>query len=228
MTTQTISLFNTKHSVELWTTPKTLEPQWKNRLKELRIGSGLHSQKVELSRVKYFYAFVSNSQLCLSHLCKQWHKKMNLDRKLSTCLTTNYKERINSRESGIFPTSVTELCHAICYVFKKLKRFLFYFYINWIPKILVQFCYFQDYILALMLFPVVSCNGLQGLKMDWNKIQDIQQPVNYETDSDNKSDDEGDFEVVYSGTCMTRSGRSVRDHDWCVWPGCTLMVIRLI
>ena len=127
MTTQTISLFNTKHSVELWTTPKTLEPQWKNRLKELRIGSGLHSQKVELSRVKYFYAFVSNSQLCLSHLCKQWHKKMNLDRKLSTCLTTNYKERINSRESGIFPTSVTELCHAICYVFKKLKRFFFIF-----------------------------------------------------------------------------------------------------
>ena len=27
---------------------------------------------------------------------------------------------------------------------------------------------FWDYILALMLFPVVCCNGQQGLKMDWN------------------------------------------------------------
>ena len=76
-----ISRFNTKHSVEFWTTPKTLEPQWKNRLNELRIRSGLHSQKVELSRVKYFYAFVSNSQLCLPHPCKKWQKKMKLDRK---------------------------------------------------------------------------------------------------------------------------------------------------
>ena len=47
-------------------------------------------------------------------------------------------------------------------------------------------------------------------------IQDIQQPVKYETDSDNESDEEGDFEVVYGRTCMTRLARSVRDHDWCV------------
>ena len=63
-----------------------------------------------------------------------------------------------------------------------------------------------------------------------NKIQDIQQPDEYETDSDNESDEEGDFEVVYGRTCMTRSGRSVRDHDWCVWvyeAGVILMVIRL-
>ena len=31
-----VSHFNIKHFV-LWTTPKTLEPQWRNRLKELRI-----------------------------------------------------------------------------------------------------------------------------------------------------------------------------------------------
>ena len=55
-----ISHFKTKHLV-LWNTPKTLEPQWKNRLKELgRIRSGLRSQKVGLSRVKYFHAFVSS------------------------------------------------------------------------------------------------------------------------------------------------------------------------
>ena len=63
-----------------------------------------------------------------------------------------------------------------------------------------------------------------------NKIKDIQQPDEYETDSDNESDEEGDFEVVYGRTCMTRSGRSVRDHDWCVWiyeAGVILMVIRL-
>ena len=69
-----ISHFNTKHLV-LWTTPETLEPQWKNRLKELGIRSGLHSQKVELSRVKYFHAFVSSLN-CLSHRCKQWQEKM--------------------------------------------------------------------------------------------------------------------------------------------------------
>ena len=37
------------------------------------------------------------------------------------------------------------------------------------------------------------------------------------TDSDNESDKKGDFEVVYGRTCMTSSGRSVRDHHWCVW-----------
>ena len=63
-----VSHFNTKHLV-LWTTPKTLEPQWGNRLKELRIRSGLHSRKVELSRVKYLYAFVVTLN-CLFHRCK--------------------------------------------------------------------------------------------------------------------------------------------------------------
>ena len=50
-----VSHFNTKH-LGLLTTPKTLEPQWRNRLKELRIRSGLHLRKVELSRVKYLKA----------------------------------------------------------------------------------------------------------------------------------------------------------------------------
>ena len=61
-------------------------------------------------------------------------------------------------------------------------------------------------------------------------MQDIQQQDKYETDSDNESDEEGDFEVVYGRTCMIRSGRSVRDHDWCVWiyeAGFILMVKRL-
>ena len=44
------------------------------------------------------------------------------------------------------------------------------------------------------------------------------QPDKYETGFiGNESEEEGDFEVVYSRTCMTRSGRSIRDHDWCVW-----------
>ena len=51
-----------------------------------------------------------------------------------------------------------------------------------------------------------------GLKQANNKIQDIQQEK-YETDSDNESDEQGDFEVVYGRTCMTRSGRSLRDRD---------------
>ena len=50
------------------------------------------------------------------------------------------------------------------------------------------------------------------------------------TDSDNESDEAGCFEVVYGRTCMTSSGRSVRDHHWYVWiyeAGVILMVIQL-
>ena len=46
-------------------------------------------------------------------------------------------------------------------------------------------------------------------------------------DSDNESDEEGDFEVVYGRTCMTSSGRSVRDHHWCVWI-CEAVVIMMV
>ena len=80
---------------------------------------------------------------------------------------------------------------------------------------MVQFCYLRLY------FGIVSC-----------RLQDIQQPDKYDTDSDKENDEEGDFEVVYGRTCVTRSGRSVRlvDHHWCVWiyeAGVILMVIRL-
>ena len=50
------------------------------------------------------------------------------------------------------------------------------------------------------------------------------------TDSDNESDEEGGFGLVYGRTWMTSSGRLVRDHHWCVWiyeAGVIFMVIRL-
>ena len=56
----------------------------------------------------------------------------------------------------------------ICYLFKKLKLC---FCDNWIPKIMVQFCYLRPHSLILILFPVVCFNGLQGLKIDWNLCQ---------------------------------------------------------
>ena len=92
---------NTKHLV-LSTTPKTLEIEWRNRWKELRIRRGLHSQKVELSHVKYFHAFVSTlnyvSPIGANNDKRRWSwDRGGLDRELSTCLTTNYKKRINSR-----------------------------------------------------------------------------------------------------------------------------------
>ena len=73
-----------------------------NRLKELRIRSGLHSRKVELSHVKYFHAIVSTfnyvSPICANNDKRRWNwDGGGLDRELSTCLTTNYKQRINSR-----------------------------------------------------------------------------------------------------------------------------------
>ena len=100
---------------------------------------------------------------------------------------------------------------------------------------MVQFCYLRLY----FVIDIVSRRLLQwiarienGLKLrpTTRYMQDIQQQDKYETDSDNESDEEGDFEVVYGRTCMIRSGRSVRDHDWCVWiyeAGFILMVIRL-
>ena len=71
---EAISHFKTKHLV-LWTSPKTLKTQRKNRLKEVGIRSGLTLTKVELSCVKCFHASVS-SLSCLSHRCKQWQEKM--------------------------------------------------------------------------------------------------------------------------------------------------------
>ena len=100
---------------------------------------------------------------------------------------------------------------------------------------MVQFCYLRlnfgiDIVSRRLLQWIARIeNGLK-LRPTTRYMQDIQQQDKYETDSDNESDEEGDFEVVYGRTCMTSSGRSVRDHHWCVWiyeAGVILMVIRL-
>ena len=93
--TQFHTSFNTKHLV-LWTTPKTLEIEWRNRLKELRI------RKVKLSLVKYFHAFVSTldyvSPIGANNDKRRWSwDGGGVDRELSTCLIPTYKKRINSR-----------------------------------------------------------------------------------------------------------------------------------
>ena len=109
----------------------------------------------------------------------------NSDRRevvMRDCLTTNYKKRINTRQSGIFTKGVTGLGHAVCYLFRTET----FFCIKWIPP---------------------KKNGTVLLFKTIFKIQDIQQPDNYETDSDNVSDEE----AVYGRTCMTRSGRSVQN-----------------
>ena len=88
---------------------------------------------------------------------------------------------------------------------------------------MTQYCYLQRY----FGIDIVSCRPLQWMgdckDRKWietqanRKIQDIQQPDKYETDSESQSGEEDDFEVVFGGTCMTRQEGSVRDHDWCVW-----------
>ena len=55
----------------------------------------------------------------------------------------------------------------------------------------------------------VSLTFVNDLDVPEVQIQEIQQPDEYETDSDTESDEEGDFDVV-SKTCTTRSGRAVR------------------
>ena len=55
----------------------------------------------------------------------------------------------------------------------------------------------------------VSLTFVNDLHVPEVQIQEIQQPDEYETDSDTESDEKGDFEVV-SKTCTTRSRRAVR------------------
>ena len=86
--------------------------------------------------------------------------------------------------------------------------------------------------MALILFPVVCllqwiARIENGLNLGNNRIQDIQLPVKYETDSDNE------LKVTKKVTLKT----FVAGHAWPSWEdqyeimtgasGCTLMVIRL-
>ena len=91
---------------------------------------------------------------------------------------------------------------------------------NWIPKIMVKFSYLRLYNGT----DNVSRRLLQnGLKLRPTRYQDIhtsrhwtysnQDTCTYWFLSDNESAEKGDFEVVYS----SRTVRSIRDHDWCVW-----------
>ena len=80
-----VSHFNTNWYVDLLTTPKTLEQQWRNRLKEVRI------------RNEKFNCPVSNTTIGTNSDKRRSTCDEGLDRELSTCLTTNYKKRINSR-----------------------------------------------------------------------------------------------------------------------------------
>ena len=142
----------------LWTAPKTLETGWGNRLKEIRIR--IH-EKSNCPMSNIFMPLLALSTF-LSH---RWNKDKRrwswdgggLERELSTSLFDNeLKKRIISRQSGIFTTSVMGLCHAIYYIFKKLKLFLDQFNSKNNGPVLL----FKT-ILALILFPVVCCNGLQ-------------------------------------------------------------------
>ena len=71
--------------------------------------------------------------------------------------------------------------------------------------------------------------------MDWNlgQQQDTGHTAldKYETDSDNESDEEDDFEVVYGRTCMTDQVGKISTRSWLVrlYPEADviLMVIRL-
>ena len=102
---------------------------------------------------------------------------------------------------------------------------------------MVQFCYLRLY----FGFDIVSRRLLQWIARIENGLK-LRPTTRYRTYVYNNqistrliqiikaSNEESDFEVVYGRTCMTRSGRSVRDHDWCVWiyeAGVILMVIRL-
>ena len=126
-------------------------------------------------------------------------------------------ESTQDKAGSLSPTSLDYVM--LFAIFSKKPKLFFLHQLNSKNNSLVLL--FQT-ILALMLFPVVCRNGLQGLKMDWSLGQQLDtehiqqfQPDKYVTDSDYEK--EGDFGVVYGRTCMTSWERSVRDHHWCVW-----------
>ena len=77
------------------------------------------------------------------------------------CQQTIRNESTQEKAVSLLPCSITGLCHVICYLFKKLKPLLHQ--LNSKNNGLVLL--FKT-ILALISFPVICCNGLQGLKMD--------------------------------------------------------------
>ena len=136
-----------------------------NRVKEsLKRNTNSNSWKVELSHVKYFHAFVSTqhvSPIGANKDKRRWSwDGGGLDRELSTSVFDNeLKKRIISGQSGIFTTNVMGLCHAICYIFTKLKLFLHQ--LN--SKIMVLFCYLRLF-WHWYCFPssvVMDCNWLK-------------------------------------------------------------------
>ena len=85
---------------------------------------------------------------------------------------------------------------------------------NWIPKIMVQFCYSRLY------FGIdnVSRRLLQWIARIKNELK-RRPTTRYRTYSNQimKVLKKVTFEAVYGRTCMTMSGRSVREHVLCVW-----------
>ena len=135
-----VSHFNTKYLV-LWTTPKTLEPPWRNRLKERRIRSGLHSRIVEFSRVKYFHTFVSSLN-CVPPIGantdkRRWSCHEGLDRTFDLCCQRTIRSESTRDKAGSLPPASRD--------YFMLFVIFFFFYVNWIPKIMVQFCYLRLY-----------------------------------------------------------------------------------
>ena len=129
-TLHVVSHFSTKHLV-LWTTPKTLDLQGRNHLKDLKeLGREFEMARLPtheksncpLSILSYLR---QNSQLCLSHRCKQWQKK---DEFVKRDWIENFRpvwQRTIGKELTQDKASRDYICHAICYLFKKLKRFFF-------------------------------------------------------------------------------------------------------
>ena len=109
---------------------------------------------------------------------------------------------------------------------------------NWIPKIMVQYCYLRLYFgidnvsrrLLQWIARIKWMDSNLGQQQDKGHTAIIWVQDWFRSDSESSAEG-GDFEVVYSRTCMTMSGRSVRDHNWCIWiyeAGVILMVIRLM
>ena len=112
---QAVSHFNTKHSFSALEYAQDFGTTVKESRKRIMNSKWTSFTK---SRIAPCLKILS----CLCQLSQRHVSPIsaNSDRRevvLRDC-TTNFKKRINARQSGIFNTSVTGLCHAVCYLFR--------------------------------------------------------------------------------------------------------------
>ena len=112
-----------------------------------------------INGVFFFFSRLIDSIVCGSNPCIISTTKTAISHKLEP------RERRLLKDTTRSVTGLTGLYHIICYLLEKLKRV--FANINWIPKLIVQFCYLRLY-LGFKAVSVPLLLGMARMDLDWN------------------------------------------------------------